>query len=149
MIYTLAQPFTSYTYLFAHANLHNSIAYKSLLQIAILLLFKPFNISPGTFHKVSGIKSNISVSVLQVTTSAHLPSSEPHNKEVLCTIKHFVSVSKPSSVFIMHPAVFSFCNWHYCLILHLLLKIFKPEPVSQDFILFFLNIVSITAVEPA
>lgn len=52
---TRSQPFPSHTYLFAHANLHYSIAYKCLLQIVILLLFKPLYVSPGTFHKVSGI----------------------------------------------------------------------------------------------
>lgn len=43
-------------YLFAHADLHNRVAYERLLQVVVLLLFKPFDVSPGTFHKVPAIK---------------------------------------------------------------------------------------------
>lgn len=36
-----------------------------------------------------------------------------------------LSVRKPSSAVVMHPTVSSFYNWHYHLILHLLLKVFN------------------------
>lgn len=47
------------THFFAHADLHDGIADKSLSEIVVFLLFKTLNVHPCTFHKNATKKRQI------------------------------------------------------------------------------------------